>query len=142
VFADHVDQSKWVSFTATLHQPTLFRLVRECTGNVPGEGGLIGQPENVSLLWGYGLSVDRPGDFVKKPMSPCSGREIMTEVLGHLRIAAVAASILDTCILHSLHDAPHDDPIHALRDRRPARRAPHGTHNLAALIQRIAAIQK
>jgi hypothetical protein len=29
----------------------------------------IGQPENVSVLWGYGLFVDKPGDFVKKPMS-------------------------------------------------------------------------
>ena len=27
----------------------------------------------------------RPGDFVSKPMSSCSGREVMTELLGHLR---------------------------------------------------------
>jgi len=117
-FADHVDQSKWVSFTATLHDPTLLRLIRERTGNVPGEGGLvtfpdspwlmsiviphqphfIGQPETVEVLWGYGLSVDRPGAFVKKPMSGCTGREIMTELLGHLIIVAEAAGILGSCI--------------------------------------------
>jgi oleate hydratase len=31
-FSDHVDESKWVSFTATLHDPTLFRLIRDLTG--------------------------------------------------------------------------------------------------------------
>ena len=118
VFADHTDQSKWVSFTTTLQNPTLLRLLRDLTGNVPGEGGLvsfpdspwlasivvphqphfIGQPKSVSVLWGYGLAVDRPGTFIAKPMSACTGREIMTEVLGHLGITAEAAAILDTCI--------------------------------------------
>jgi oleate hydratase len=120
IFADHIDKSKWVSFTATLRDPTFLRIVRDLTGNVPGEGGLItfpesswlasiviphqphfiGQPENVSVFWGYGLRVDNHGDFVEKPMSACNGREIMTEVLGHLRIDAEAAKVLktSTCI--------------------------------------------
>jgi len=46
----------------------------------------------------YGLSVDKLGDFVKKPMSACTGAEIMTEVWGHLRIKAEAAKILETSI--------------------------------------------
>jgi oleate hydratase len=45
-------------------------------------------------LWGYGLAVDQPGAFVKKPMSGCSGQEIMTELLGHLRLSDDAASML------------------------------------------------
>jgi oleate hydratase len=120
VFADHVDQSKWLSFTTTLRRSTFFRLVRDFTSNVPGEGGLvtfadsnwlasivlphqphfIGQPKDVDVFWGYGLFVDKPGDFVKKPMSACTGREIMTEILGHLQIKAEAAEILEhsTCI--------------------------------------------
>jgi oleate hydratase len=116
VFTDHIEESKWVSFTTTQHDPTFFRLVRDLTGNVPGEGGLItfadsswltsivlphqphfiGQPEDVNVFWGYGLFVDRPGDFVKKPMSACTGREIMTEILGHLRIDSEATQILGT----------------------------------------------
>jgi oleate hydratase len=116
-FADHIDESKWISFTTTLRDPTFLRLVGELTGNVPGEGGLItfpesgwlasiviphqphfiGQPDDVAVFWGYGLSVDAPGNFVKKPMSDCTGAEIMTEVLGHLRIEAEAAKILQTC---------------------------------------------
>jgi oleate hydratase len=117
-FADHIEQSKWLSFTITLHDPTFFRLIHDLTGNVPGEGGLItfpesswlasivlphqphfiGQPEDVQVLWGYGLFVDVPGNFVKKPMSACTGREIMTEILGHLRLEAQAAQILGTAI--------------------------------------------
>jgi oleate hydratase len=116
-FTDHIDDSKWVSFTTTLHNSTFFRLIRDLTGNVPGEGGLItfpesnwlasivlphqphfiGQPSDVEVFWGYGLFVDRPGNFVKKPMSECTGREIMTEILGHLRIEREAKEILETC---------------------------------------------
>ncbi len=117
VFAGHPEQSRWVSFTVTLHDPALLRLVRDLTGNVPGEGGLvtfpdsawllsiviphqphfIGQPEGVSVLWGYALNMDRPGDFVGKPMPACTGREIMTELLGHLHAEAEAAGILGAC---------------------------------------------
>jgi oleate hydratase len=116
-FTDHVEQSKWVSFTVTLHDPVLFDKIRDLTGNAPGEGGLItfpesgwlasivlphqphfiGQSESVFVFWGYGLRVDEPGDFVKKPLSVCSGREIMTEILGHLHLAAETSQILETC---------------------------------------------
>jgi oleate hydratase len=116
-FTDHIEESKWVSFTTTLHDPAFFRLIRDLTGNVPGVGGLItfpesswlvsivlphqphfiGQPADVNVFWGYGLFVDRLGDFVKKAMSECSGREIMTEIMGHLRIETDANQILETC---------------------------------------------
>jgi len=116
-FSNHIEQSKWISFTTTLHDPTFFQLIRDLTGNVPGEGGLItfpesswlasivlphqphfiGQPEAVQVLWGYGLFVDIPGNFVKKPMSVCTGREIMAEIIGHLRLEAHASRILDAC---------------------------------------------
>lgn len=150
-FADHVDQSKWESFTATLRDPTFLHLLRDFTGNVPGEGGLItfpnsnwlasivipfqphfiDQPAEVSVVWGYGLAVDAPGNFVKKPMSACSGREIMTEVLGHLHAGADASRILETttCI-------PCMMPFITSQflPRGPGDRAdvvPQGTRNLA-----------
>ena len=31
-FADHVEQSKWMSFTTTLHDPTFFELIRDLDG--------------------------------------------------------------------------------------------------------------
>ena len=46
------------------------------------------------------------GDFVKKPMSACTGREIMTEIMGHLRIEADANKILETSNLHSVDLMP------------------------------------
>ncbi len=115
-FADHIDESKWVSFTVTLGDRTFFRLMRDFTGNVPGVGGLvtlaesnwlasivlphqpdfIGQPADVDVFWGYGLFVDKQGDFVKKPMHACTGREILTEIMGHLRIEAEVSRILET----------------------------------------------
>jgi oleate hydratase len=35
---------------------------------------------------------------VKKPMSACTGREIMTEVLGHLRIESEASRIMESSV--------------------------------------------
>ena len=116
-FSDHIGESKWVSFTTTFRDPTFFRLVRDLTGNVPGEGGLItfpesgwlasivlphqphfiGQPADVQVLWGYGLFVDKPGNFVTKPMSACTGREIMREIIGHLGMGEHMHKIIETC---------------------------------------------
>ncbi len=154
-FAGHVDQSKWESFTATLRDPAFLRLLRDFTGTVPGEGGLItfpnsnwlvsivipfqphfiGQPAGVSVVWGYGLAVDAPGNFVEKPMSACSGREILTEVLGHLHAGAEAPGILETttCI-------PCMMPFITSQflPRGPGDRAdiiPSGTRNLAFIGQ-------
>jgi hypothetical protein len=55
-------------------------------------------PSRRSTFWGYGLSVDKPGNFIKKPMSACTGREILSEVLGHLHIEVEASKILKTSI--------------------------------------------
>jgi len=118
VFDDHVQQSKWVSFTTTVTGNAFLRAICDLTGNVPGEGGLItfpespwlasiviphqphfiGQPAGVAVFWGYGLTVDLPGAFVKKPMFACSGREIMTELLGHLRLSDAADTMLSSFI--------------------------------------------
>lgn len=154
-FDGNIDQSKWTSFTMTLSDPTFLRLVRDFTGNVPGEGGLItfpqsnwlasiviphqphfiDQPKGVSVCWGYGLSVDAPGNFVKKPLSACSGREIMIEIMGHLGIENEALAIIETStcipcmmpfITSQFMPRVHDD--------RPAV-IPTGTHDLALLGQ-------
>jgi oleate hydratase len=65
---------------------------------LPHQPHFIGQPEDVNVFWGYGLFVDKPGDFVKKPMSACNGREIMTEIMGHLHIEADVSKVLESCI--------------------------------------------
>jgi oleate hydratase len=107
VFDDHVDESVWESFTVTDSAPLVLEFLQAFTGSVPGRGGLITfkdsnwlitisifhqpffmtQPENVAVWWGYGLYYDQPGNYVKKAMSQCTGREILEEVLGHLHLS-------------------------------------------------------
>ncbi|GAW89467.1 myosin-cross-reactive antigen [Flavobacterium psychrophilum] len=43
------------------------------------------QPSNVQVFWAYGLHPDRVGNFVGKPMTECSGEEILQELCGHLK---------------------------------------------------------
>ena len=44
------------------------------------------QPHDKLVVWIYGLFVDRPGDFVTKPMKECTGEEITQEWLYHLGV--------------------------------------------------------
>jgi oleate hydratase len=111
-----VAESKWMSFTVTMRDPMCFDLMRQFTGNVAGTGGIvtlvdsnwlmsvvlahqphfIGQPDDVKVFWGYGLFVDQVGNFVRKTMAECTGREILLELLGHLRFNEHATPILST----------------------------------------------
>ncbi|MFF4537119.1 oleate hydratase [Streptomyces aureus] len=116
-FDKHPDESRWESFTVTSRDPAFLRELEEFGGRPTGRGGLMtftdsnwlltivanrqpvyrDQPEDVSVWWGYGLFPGREGDHVRKPMTECSGREILEEVLHHLPIAErTAARILET----------------------------------------------
>ena len=118
VFAGHIGQTKWQSFTVTLNDPRFFGFMEELTGNEAGTGGLvtmadsnwlmsvvlahqphfINQPENIFVFWGYGLFPDRIGNYVKKPMSECTGEEILLELLTHLKLGDKAQSVIDAAI--------------------------------------------
>ena len=118
VFNGHIEESAWESFTVTVNDPTFFGLMELFSGSAPGRGGLItfmdspwlltlsifkqpfyeGQPEGVSVWWGYGLYPDKVGTFVKKPMKDCTGREILQEVIGNLGFFEHEERILATSI--------------------------------------------
>ncbi|OCK82675.1 67 kDa myosin-cross-reactive antigen family protein [Lepidopterella palustris CBS 459.81] len=103
-FSSRIQESKWEAFTVTLNDPELLRRIEGFTHNEPGTGALmtfkdsnwlmsimvprqphfIDQPKDIEVLWGYSLFPDKQGNFVKKPMTECSGKEIMEELLGHL----------------------------------------------------------
>lgn len=103
-FNASIPESYWASFTVTLHDTVFFDLMEAFSGNKAGTGGLvtfkdsnwlmsvvlagqphfINQPKGVQVFWGYALHPDRVGDFVAKPMSDCSGAEILQELCGHL----------------------------------------------------------
>jgi oleate hydratase len=124
VFDSHIDESSWESFTVTANDPTFFKLMQKFSGSEAGKGGLItfkdsqwlitlsifnqpfyvDQPEDVFVWWGYGLYHNRPGDYVKKPMADCTGKEILEEVLGHLKFdddreKILASSICIPCMM-------------------------------------------
>ena len=46
------------------------------------------QPKDQLCVWVYGLFSDKPGDFVKKPMRECTGKEICMEWLYHIGVPA------------------------------------------------------
>jgi oleate hydratase len=118
VFDSSVPDSIWESFTVTTQDPTFFRLMQQFSGSEAGKGGLItlkdsrwlltialnhqphfrGQPDDTYVWWGYALFPDRHGDFVDKPMTACTGREILDEVLQHLRVEK-GEQILDGSIV-------------------------------------------
>ena len=118
VFDGHIGQTKWQSFTVTLKCPAFFDFMEAFTGNKAGTGGLvtmvdsswfmsvvlahqphfINQPENIFVFWGYGLFPDRIGDFVNKPMSECTGEEILQELFQHLKLGDLAQPIIDAAI--------------------------------------------
>jgi oleate hydratase len=105
VFDSSVPDSTWESFTVTTKDPVFFELMETFSGSEAGKGGLITfkdsnwlltivlnhqphfreQPADTFVWWGYALFPDKKGDFTGKPMTACSGREILDEVLRHLR---------------------------------------------------------
>ncbi|MFF0214300.1 oleate hydratase [Streptomyces vinaceus] len=118
VFDSSVADSTWGSFTVTTQDPTFFKAMEEFSGSEAGKGGLITfkdsawlltivlnhqphfheQPEDTYVWWGYALFPDKPGDHVAKTMAQCSGREVLTEVLGHLRLAQ-SEQILESSVV-------------------------------------------
>ncbi|TVY28768.1 Oleate hydratase [Lachnellula hyalina] len=98
-FYSRVEESNWLSFTVTLKDPSFIERYETWSGDKAGTGALclvnehscppsaaFPQPNsrNPSLLglWAFPAHT---GDFVKKPMSECSGEEILKELLGHLK---------------------------------------------------------
>ena len=64
------------------------------------------QPKDQLCVWVYGLFSDKPGDYVKKPMRECTGKEICMEWLYHIgvptdQIEEMAANSANTvpCIM-------------------------------------------
>ena len=105
-FAGQPSKSAWMSFTATMRSSAFFDYMEEFTGNRTGTGGLVTiadsswflslvmfhqphfrvQAEGHYVFWGYGLRGDRTGDYVQKPMSDCTGDEVLTELAEQLRL--------------------------------------------------------
>ena len=112
-FCSDVDATNWMSATvATANEDIIQHITNICkrdprTGKVT-TGGIVtvrdstdnwylswtinrqpqfkAQPKGHCLVWVYGLFSDKPGDYVKKPMRECTGKEICMEWLYHLGV--------------------------------------------------------
>jgi oleate hydratase len=105
VFLSDEDKTKWISFTITFSKPDFFRLIEKISQTSPGTEGpitlvdsnwlisfalpyqphFINQPEHLQILWGYALYPERKGNFINKKMSDCTGKEVLIEIIHHLK---------------------------------------------------------
>jgi oleate hydratase len=111
VFCQDIDKTKWESFTITAKGEKFRKLLehfaeREFLPHKTATGGIItikdsswlmsvtvnrqpqfkNQPADVTVAWAYALFPDVKGDYIKKAMSECSGKELFEELLYHLGI--------------------------------------------------------
>ncbi|SFI76904.1 oleate hydratase [Olleya namhaensis] len=105
VFNTNIAESFWESFTVTLKDTAFFDQMEQFSGNKAGTGSQVtlkdsnwfmsfslneqphykDQPDHVQVFFTYGLHPDRVGNFVGKPMTECSGEDILRELCGHLK---------------------------------------------------------
>jgi len=112
-FCTDPEKSSWESCTVTCHDERIPKYIEKITKRSPygGKtvtGGIVsaidsswlmswtinrqeqyyGQPEKDVVVWVYGLFSDVPGDYIKKPMRDCTGKEITKEWLYHIGVPA------------------------------------------------------
>ncbi|WP_353654901.1 oleate hydratase [Clostridium sp. CCUG 7971] len=117
-FFGNPDQTNWESFTVTCKGNKLLKLIEKFSTNIPGSGALMtfkdsswlmsivvaaqphfkNQPIDTTIFWGYGLYTDKVGDYVKKSMRECSGKEMLIELLHHLHMEDKIEEIMEDVI--------------------------------------------
>ena len=154
-FCGNVDESKWESFTLTMHSDTLIKRWVEYTGNELGTGAMTtlvdspwylsavvvgqphfaNQPEGTYTMWGWGLEIDNEGDYVTKKMSQATGTEILTELIHQLGFEDILQEVLATTDV-TTSMMPYASALFARRvpEDRP-KVIPDGAQNFAFLGQ-------
>jgi oleate hydratase len=154
-FYGNIDENKWESFTLTMRGTQLLNRIVAFSGNEPGTGALMTFPQSKWLmsivvpyqphftdmppdtytLWGYGLFIDEPGDYVGKSMAQCTGREILQELMGHLGFRDILEPVLQTTDVTTVM-MPYASALFSrrVREDRPLV-IPQGAHNFAFLGQ-------
>lgn len=110
-FCGDIDGSMWESVTLTCKPSPFVDKLKELSVNDPYSGktvtgGIItftdsnwvlsftanrqphfpSQPKDVLVIWVYALIMDKEGNYVKKSMPECTGKEILAELCYHLGI--------------------------------------------------------
>ena len=110
-FCENTEHSKWVTATITTLDDKIPPYIKAISRRDPFAGKVItggyitiedsawllswsfghqpqfkDQPKEQLVGWMYGLRTDNPGDYVKKPMYECTGKEICMEWLYHMGV--------------------------------------------------------
>ena len=110
-FCYDAEQSNWMSATVTTLDNRIPPYIQEICKRDPFSGKVVtggivtakdsnwllswtfnrqphfrSQPEDQLVGWIYALFTDKPGNFVKKPMRECTGKEICMEWLYHIGV--------------------------------------------------------
>lgn len=127
-FCRDPEQSNWMSATVTTLDDRIPPYIRKICKRDPFSGKVVtggivtvkdsnwllswtfnrqpqfrSQPKDQLVGWVYGLFSDRPGNYVKKPMRECSGKEICMEWLYHM---GVPESEIEDMAEHSANTVP------------------------------------
>ncbi len=112
VFAGNIEETNWMSATIDVDDtllPYITKITQRnphdhkvCTGGIVTvkdswdywrcswtinrQGQFKDQPENRTLIWFYGLYTNREGNYVKKAMRDCTGKEIAMEWMYHIGV--------------------------------------------------------
>ncbi len=122
------EQTNWMSATVTTLDQRVIPYIKNICHRDPFSGGVVtggivtcrdsswllswtinrqpqfrSQPKDQCLVWVYGLFSDKPGDYVKKPMRDCTGKEICEEWLYHL---GVPTDLIDELAENSCNTEP------------------------------------
>jgi oleate hydratase len=110
-FCSDTEGSNWESCTVTCHDERVPLYIEKITKRSPYGGHVVtggivtakdsswlmswtinrqeqyyGQPEKDVAVWVYGLFTDKPGDYIRKTMRECTGKEITKEWLYHIGV--------------------------------------------------------
>ena len=116
VFTGHIDESKFVTYTVTQTDRRFIDLMEQFSGQEAGRNGITSlpesgwslsfilnhqpyyqnQPEGIYVWYGIALYPDKVGDYVKKPMAQCGGKEVLEELVRHLGFGADVKRILNS----------------------------------------------
>ena len=111
VFCSDPEQTNWMSATVTTLDERIVPYIQNICQRDPFSGGVVtggivtardsnwllswtfnrqpqfrDQPKGQLVGWLYGLFSNKPGNYVKKPMRDCTGKEICMEWLYHLGV--------------------------------------------------------
>ena len=111
VFGAHISETKWESATITTLDERIPKYIEKIVKRDPFSGKVVTggivtvkdsnwlcswtvnrqphfkqQGKNQIVVWFYSLFVDKPGNYVKKPMQACTGEEVTQEWLYHLGV--------------------------------------------------------